>query len=126
MDAANGSNWRGGTSRGPRPLFTGLGVTLVLVGIIAVPFAWLLSSPGVRVAGQLYDQGKPDVSQAIYYAGSGGDRLTVRLARTMTRDEAQRFRCEKVVPLLTAKGLTARVVIEHPGGSFVFDKEPCP
>ena len=73
---------------------------LVLVVVIGAGFVWLFNSTGFRIAREVYDCAKDVVTSANYYSSPEGDRLTITVARDVTRDEALRLQCQTVLPLL--------------------------
>jgi hypothetical protein len=126
VDPANISHWEGGRRSGPPALIVALIVVVFVVGAIAAGFVWLFNSPGVRIAGELYEAAGGEITVAHYSYATGGDTLTIRFADVLTRGSALSFHCEEVLPLVMREDLAPRVAIQHPGGAYVFDGESCP
>jgi hypothetical protein len=119
MDEPARSNWERGATKSRRSCLILLLVSIVIVACVVAGVVWLFNSPGMRVAGEIYDAA-PDIVTRTHYAAltGSGDTLTIFVARDVTRDEAIRLQCQIVIPLLLREHLTARIVIQHPDNDF--------
>lgn len=86
----------------------------------------MFTSPAFRVMGEIYEGSKSIVTGTHYSQFSGQpDRLTITMARDVTRAEALRFQCERVLPLMFREHVNAEVWIYHPDGDYTLKNEPC-
>ena len=126
MDERAVSNWERGATKGRRSCLILLAVVLFIIAGAVGAFVWLFNSPGLRVAGAIYDAAPNIVTRANYASITGtGDTLTIFVARDVTREEALKLQCQIVIPLLLKEHLCPRIVILHPDNAFRLDGAPC-
>jgi hypothetical protein len=123
---AQASNWEGGQRRGPpRLLLAVLVVVLVVGGCVALSVS-MFTSPAFRVMGEIYEGNKSIVNRTHYSQVVGQpDRLAITMARDVSRAEALRFQCERVLPLMVREHVSAELWIYHPDGDYILRNEPC-
>lgn len=120
------SDWERGQRRGPNRLLLGLIVVALAVGGCVALGAMVFTSPGFRAVSEIYANSKSIVNSAHYSVVNGRpDRITITVARDVSRAEALRFECERVVPVLVREHVNAEIWIYHPDGDYVLQNAPC-